>query len=190
MNCRRLMPTTSPAEAHIFQYSNDSISGTRRSTPAVRTTGRMTLLALPRHAVVVNSGQLRGKSGRPPDAAEGPSLTPRQTSVRLNLGITASFDHLVSAGEERGRNAKAERLGGLHIDDQLALRRKLDWQITGRGALQNLLHENSGMAKAPSQIDPIADQPTGFHVFAISIDGWKPFRCGQHRNLWALIYEH
>src|SRR5262249_29847427 len=29
------------------------------------------------------------------------------------------FDHLVGAGEERGRHIKAERLGGLEMDDKL-----------------------------------------------------------------------
>src|SRR5204863_6091452 len=39
------------------------------------------------------------------------------------------FDHLVGAGEQRLRHGEAERLGGLHIDDELELGRLLDGQV-------------------------------------------------------------
>jgi hypothetical protein len=41
------------------------------------------------------------------------------------------FDHLISAGEDRGRDREAEGLGGLEIDHQLEGGRLLDRQISG-----------------------------------------------------------
>jgi hypothetical protein len=40
---------------------------------------------------------------------------------------TSLFDHLVGAGEQRGRNCEAKRLGGFEVDHQLVLRRRLYW---------------------------------------------------------------
>ena len=48
-----------------------------------------------------------------------------------------SFDHLVSAGEQRRRDCKAERGGGLQIDDQLEFCRQLDRQVGGPGTFEN-----------------------------------------------------
>src|SRR5262245_42394347 len=45
--------------------------------------------------------------------------------------LAHSFDHLVGASEERGRNFKAERLRGLKIDNQLKFSRLQHRQVRG-----------------------------------------------------------
>jgi hypothetical protein len=47
------------------------------------------------------------------------------------------FDYLVGAHEQRWRHLEAERLGGLHINDQLDLRGLMHRQIGGLLALED-----------------------------------------------------
>jgi hypothetical protein len=49
------------------------------------------------------------------------------------------LDHLVGAHQHRLRDRQAERPGGLEVDHQIELRRLLDGQVGGLGALKDLV---------------------------------------------------
>jgi hypothetical protein len=54
--------------------------------------------------------------------------------------MSRSLDHLVGAGEQRGRHFEAGRLRCPKIDGQLKLNRLLDRQVGGLGAREDAIH--------------------------------------------------
>src|SRR5258708_9805765 len=77
-----------------------------------------------------------------------------------------SLDHLVGAGEERGRHGEAEGLRGLEIDHELEARRLFDWQIARIGALQNFVHVRSGAPKYLRIARPVGDETSHVGEFS------------------------
>ncbi len=59
---------------------------------------------------------------------------------------TPLFDHLVGPAEKRLRHRKAERLGGLEIDDQLGIGGLLDRRVSRLLAPENAARANAGEA--------------------------------------------
>src|SRR5260370_40442320 len=58
-----------------------------------------------------------------------------------------SFDHLVGARQQGGRYRQSERLGGLHIDDELETSRLLDRQVCGLSAFEDLVDVHGSLSK-------------------------------------------
>ena len=77
------------------------------------------------------------------------SLAANDAQYHVRIGEKATWgllDDLVCPKEQRQRDRQAQRLGGLEVDHQLELRRLLDEQVAGPGALQDLVHVD-GSAK-------------------------------------------
>src|SRR3954453_9526694 len=69
-----------------------------------------------------------------------------------------SFDHLVGAGEERGRDRDAERLRGLQIDAERVTLVDFDGKFTWPCALQNTGNVSCGSATMLPSTSAIANQ--------------------------------
>ena len=59
----------------------------------------------------------------------------RKPSQQTEVGLTL-FDHFVGAGNERGRHAEPERLGGLEMNHEVEFSRLLDRKVTGFSPLR------------------------------------------------------
>jgi hypothetical protein len=74
---------------------------------------------------------------------------------------TALLDRLVGTAEQRDREAQAERLGGLEIEDQFYFCKLLHRQFGGRLAFENAPSISAGQIPQFGEIASIADQPAG-----------------------------
>src|SRR6516165_2611288 len=82
------------------------------------------------------------------DAARGPS--------------TPSFDHLVGAREQGGRNFDADRLGCLQVDDEFEFGGQLDRHFGWLLALEDASDVGGRLAKLVRKVRSVAHQPASF----------------------------
>src|SRR5882724_7809346 len=73
--------------------------------------------------------------------------TPRPTRASARPRLTRLLNHFIRSAEYRLRNSQPKGLGGLEIDHELELGGLLDGQVSGLGALQNLVDIRRGPAE-------------------------------------------
>src|SRR5262249_18499298 len=77
----------------------------------------------------------------------------------------ASFDHLVGAGEQRGRHFEAEHPCGLSVNDELELAHLLDRQFPRLYTLEDATGIDADDTPRIRDVGPVAHQPAGFGDF-------------------------
>src|SRR5450631_3756558 len=77
-------------------------------------------------------------------------------------GHPESIDHFFGTDQKRVWNLDAERLVGLHVDDQLQLVGLLDREAARLGALPNLLHIAGSAPEHVSETRAVRDQTTHY----------------------------
>ena len=80
------------------------------------------------------------------------------------------FDHLVGAGEQRRWHGEAQGLGGLEIDYQLVLGRRLHREVGGLFALEDAIDIAGGTPILVDEIRAVGDQPAVGDKPALKID--------------------
>ena len=95
-------------------------------------------------------------NGNPlPGAGAVHHINSDQSAVQQNSEL---FDHIVGATEQQRWHVEVQRLGGLEIDDQFKLCRRLDREVGRLLALEDAVDVLWHLAKLFDKISTIGDQ--------------------------------
>src|SRR5438034_5060359 len=113
-----------------------------------------------------------------------------RSSVCEKCPAAISPDDLIRPREQRLRNRQPERLCGLEVDDQLELPRLLDGQVSGLGALENLVDVGDGVPEHVETVRPIGQKATHLRVLAQPIDRWQTVPGREVFDSCSVVLEH
>src|SRR6185295_5631688 len=98
-------------------------------------------------------------------------------------------DHLIRSLDERRRDRQAEGLGGFEVDDQLELRRLLDWEVRGLRALEDLVHIGGRSPKRISEARSIGHEAPDIDEIPRRVHGRQAMLCRQVHEASSLAVE-
>src|SRR5262249_34774567 len=116
-----------------------------------------------------------------------PSPRSRRKICRRAMGEEGgeSFDHLVCAREQYGRNFKADRAGGWQVDDQFKLSGPHYREVGRLGALEDFAGVDTGLTVRFRLAGSVAHQAAGFRKVAQGVDRRNRMSRRQRGNLKA-----
>src|SRR6266436_252331 len=81
------------------------------------------------------------------------------TAPLSDRSASASLDHLIRPPQQRRWDRQAEGLRGLEVDDQLELRRLLDWEVGRLGSLENAVDIRGSASRKILAVATVGHEP-------------------------------
>src|SRR4029079_9155869 len=103
------------------------------------------------------------------------------TLPNRQMTTVSSLDHLVGAGEQRGRNLDFERGCGGQVEYEIELGWLLDWQIAWLRATQDLIEILGCASEEVNRAWPIGHETTRSEKVADTVNRWQS--CAQCQSV-------
>src|SRR2546427_111404 len=118
------------------------------------------------------------------------ALAPTGLAPTRRTCLLWTRNHLIRPQQQRGWDGEAERFRGLEVDDQLELGGLLDGQISGLGALQDLVDEVRGAAALVCQACCVRHESARIHILSTPVQCRQTALRREPHNLGSLAPEH